>query len=67
MTDHLAALFFSPVTTVGQGIYRPGRFDLRMTGAEWSRALPTIRLVLLDLLRTESFVDLRGHVGEARS
>jgi hypothetical protein len=44
----------------------PG-IDLRMTGAEWSQALPTIRLVLLDLLRTESFVNLRGRVGEACS
>jgi hypothetical protein len=32
VTDRLAALFFSPVTTVGQGIYRPGSFDLRLRG-----------------------------------
>jgi len=43
----------------------PG-IDLQMTGGEWARELPTIRLVLLDLVRTESYVDLRGHVDEAR-
>jgi hypothetical protein len=43
----------------------PG-IDLRMTGGEWARALSAIRLVLLDLLRTESYVDLRGHADGAR-
>ena len=38
--------------------------DLRMTDADWSHALPTVRLVLLDLLRTESYLDLRGHMPE---
>ena len=32
MTDHLAALFFSPAAPAGQGTYQPGRFDLRLRG-----------------------------------
>jgi hypothetical protein len=34
--------------------------DLRMTGHDWSADLPAIRLVLIDLLRAESYLDLRG-------
>ena len=34
--------------------------DLRMTDNDWSAVLPTLRLVLIDLLRTESYVDLRA-------
>jgi hypothetical protein len=37
----------------------PG-IDLRLTGGDWSALVPVIRLVLLDLLHTESFVDLRA-------
>jgi hypothetical protein len=37
----------------------PG-IDLRMTGRDWTDLVPTLRLVLLDLLRTESYVDLRA-------
>jgi hypothetical protein len=37
----------------------PG-IDLRMTGDDWTGLVPTLRLALLDLLRTESFVDLRA-------
>jgi hypothetical protein len=37
----------------------PG-IDLRMTGADWTQALPAVRLVLLDLLRTEPYLDLRA-------
>lgn len=43
----------------------PG-IDLRMTGGDWTRAIPAIRLVLLDLLRTESYLDLRGRADEAQ-
>jgi len=34
--------------------------DLQMTGADWTQATPALRLVLLDLLRTESHLDLRA-------
>jgi hypothetical protein len=37
----------------------PG-IDLRMTGADWSGVLPAVRLALLDLLHTESYLDLQG-------
>ena len=37
----------------------PG-IDLRMTGADWSGTLPAVRLALLDLLHTESYLDLQG-------
>ncbi|MGI8335192.1 hypothetical protein ACRYCC_35030 [Actinomadura scrupuli] len=37
----------------------PG-IDLQMTGADWTKAIPTLRLALHDLLRTESYVDLRA-------
>jgi hypothetical protein len=37
----------------------PG-IDLHTTGADWSDLMPMIRRVLLDLLRTESYVDLRA-------
>ncbi len=37
----------------------PG-IDLRMTGGDWTGVVPTLRLALLDLLRTESYVDLRA-------
>jgi hypothetical protein len=43
----------------------PG-IDLRMTGGEWTSALPAIRLVLLDLLRTESYLDLGGQAAGVR-
>jgi hypothetical protein len=33
---------------------------LRTTGADWSELLPPVRLALLDLLRVESYVDLRA-------
>jgi hypothetical protein len=39
----------------------PG-IDLRMRGADWTAAEPTFRRVLIDLLRTESYVDLRALV-----
>ncbi|MFJ9566881.1 hypothetical protein ACIRQQ_43460 [Streptomyces fuscichromogenes] len=45
----------------GQLADLPG-IDLRMTGADWTGAVPALRLVLLDLLRTESYVDLRALV-----
>ncbi|MDX3378472.1 hypothetical protein PV390_29170 [Streptomyces sp. ME02-6991-2A] len=45
----------------GQLADLPG-IDLRMTGADWTAAVPALRLVLLDLLRTESYVDLRALV-----
>ncbi|MFI6624375.1 hypothetical protein [Streptomyces sp. NPDC050528] len=45
----------------GQLADLPG-IDLRMTGADWTVAEPTFRLVLIDLLRTESYVDLRALV-----
>jgi hypothetical protein len=48
-----------------QEVARLPGIDLRMTGGEWAREIPTIQLVLLDLLRTESYVDLRGHLTEA--
>ncbi|HET9899227.1 MAG TPA: hypothetical protein VFQ44_30245 [Streptosporangiaceae bacterium] len=34
--------------------------DLRMTGADWTGATEALRLVLLDLQRTESHLDLRA-------
>lgn len=37
----------------------PG-IDLRMTGADWTAVIPELRLALHDLLRSESYVDLRG-------
>ena len=37
----------------------PG-IDLRMTGTDWSELLPAVRLVVLDLLHIESYVDLRA-------
>jgi hypothetical protein len=37
----------------------PG-INLRMTGADWTGLTPALRLVLLDLLHTESYVDLRA-------
>jgi len=43
----------------------PG-IDLRMTGGDWTSVLPTLRLVLLDLLHTESYLDLRA-LSEQRS
>lgn len=48
-----------------QEVARLPGIDLRMTGGEWAQEMPTIQLVLLDLLRTESYVDLRGHLDEA--
>ncbi|RSM53434.1 hypothetical protein DMB66_38825 [Actinoplanes sp. ATCC 53533] len=33
---------------------------LQTTGADWSELLPPVRLALLDLLRVESYVDLRA-------
>ncbi|MFD1086045.1 hypothetical protein [Micromonospora andamanensis] len=38
--------------------------DLRMTGHDWTAALPAVQLVLIDLLRAESYLDLRGWVNE---
>jgi hypothetical protein len=38
--------------------------DLRMTGHDWTGALPAVRLVLIDLLHAESYLDLRGQVNE---
>jgi hypothetical protein len=38
--------------------------DLRMTRHDWAGALPALRLVLIDVLRTESYLDLRGQVNE---
>jgi hypothetical protein len=40
----------------------PG-IDLRMTGGDWTGVLPALRLALLDLLRAESYVDLRALSG----
>lgn len=34
--------------------------DLQMTGADWTALLPALRLVLIDLLRTEPYVGLRA-------
>lgn len=45
----------------GQMADLPG-IDLRMTGADWTALVPALRLVLLDLLRTESYVDLHALV-----
>jgi hypothetical protein len=36
------------------------RIDLRMTGTDWTDQMPGVRLVLLDLLHTESYVDLQA-------
>ncbi|GAA0450415.1 hypothetical protein Ade02nite_59570 [Paractinoplanes deccanensis] len=36
--------------------------DLRMAGADWSPLLPVIRRVLIDLLSTEPYLDLRGRL-----
>jgi hypothetical protein len=36
----------------------PG-IDLRMTGNDWAEWLAAVRLALLDLLHTESYLDLR--------